>query len=69
MVFDLLKSYFFCNFVVEIGIFMYKSSDKICDLMALGEDFADHCAIEDDVLRPAWDESQKSKITYSLWQK
>ena len=33
------------------------------DLWHTEHDFADHCAIEDDILRPALDINHKSKIT------
>ena len=34
------------------------------DLWHTEQDFADHCAIEDDILRPALDKNLKAKITH-----
>ena len=40
----------------------YQLISVMSDLWHTEQDFADHCAIEDDILRPALDKSQKSKV-------
>ena len=40
----------------------YQLISVMSDLWHTEHDFSDHCAIEDDILRPALDKSQKSKV-------
>lgn len=45
------------------GTVTYTLISVMSDLWHTEHDFADHCAIEDDILRPALDINHKSKIT------